>query len=101
MIQLHDKQFVPFISAKEIEFAITKMVQQVEDDFIDETPVFIGVLNGSFMVVSDFMKQYTKPCEVKQDGFYEGTSSTNEVKQLIGLNQDLTGRSVVILRGYR
>jgi hypoxanthine phosphoribosyltransferase len=64
MIQLHDKQFVPFISAKEIEFAITKMVQQVEDDFIDETPVFIGVLNGSFMVVSDFMKQYTKPCEV-------------------------------------
>jgi hypoxanthine phosphoribosyltransferase len=42
MIQLHDKQFVPFISAKEIEFAITKMVQQVEDDFIDETPVFIG-----------------------------------------------------------
>jgi hypoxanthine phosphoribosyltransferase len=36
------------------------MVQQVEDDFIDETPVFIGVLNG-FMVVSDFMKQYTKP----------------------------------------
>jgi hypoxanthine phosphoribosyltransferase len=38
------------------------MVQQVEDDFIDETPVFIGVLNGSFMVVS--MKQYTKPCEV-------------------------------------
>jgi hypoxanthine phosphoribosyltransferase len=40
MIQ-HDKQFVPFISAKEIEFAITKMVQQVEDDFIDETPVFM------------------------------------------------------------
>jgi hypoxanthine phosphoribosyltransferase len=69
MIQLHDKQFVPFISAKEIEFAITKMVQQVEDDFIDETPVFIGVLNGSFMVVS-FMKQYTKPCsKFHKDGF--------------------------------
>jgi hypoxanthine phosphoribosyltransferase len=51
------------------------------------------------MVVSDFMKQYTKPCRSKfhKDGFYEGTSSTNEVKQLIGLNQDLTGRSVVIL----
>jgi hypoxanthine phosphoribosyltransferase len=75
------------------------MVQQVEDDFIDETPVFIGVLNGSFMVVSDFMKQYTKPCEVSfiKMASYEGTSSTNEVKQLIGLNQDLTGRSVVIL----
>jgi hypoxanthine phosphoribosyltransferase len=44
------------------------------------------------------MKQYTKPCsKFHKDGSYEGTSSTNEVKQLIGLNQDLTGRSVVIL----
>ena len=56
VIQLHDKQFVPFISAKEIHFAIEKMVAQIEDDFFDETPIFIGVLNGSFMVVSDFLK---------------------------------------------
>ena len=91
MIQLHDKQFVPFISAKEIEFAIAKMVAQVEADFADETPVFIGVLNGSFMVVSDFMKSYKKPCELSfiKMASYEGTSSTEEVKQLIGLNQDL------------
>ncbi|HEX9151946.1 MAG TPA: hypoxanthine phosphoribosyltransferase [Flavobacterium sp.] len=99
MIQLHDKQFVPFISAKEIDFAIEKMVAQIEDDFGDEIPVFIGVLNGSFMVVSDFMKRYKKPCEVSfiKTSSYEGTSSTNEVKQLIGLNQDLTGRSVIII----
>jgi hypoxanthine phosphoribosyltransferase len=64
MIQLHDKQFVPFISAQEIDFAIAKMVSQVEADFADETPVFVGVLNGAFMVVADFMKQYKKPCEV-------------------------------------
>jgi hypoxanthine phosphoribosyltransferase len=96
MIQLHDKQFVPFISAKEIEFAIKKMVQQVEDDFIDETPVFIGVLNGSFMVVSDFMKQYTKPCSFIKMASYEGTSSTKS-EAINWLNQDLTGRSVVIL----
>jgi hypoxanthine phosphoribosyltransferase len=63
------------------------MVQQVEDDFIDETPVFIGVLNGSFMVVSDFEKIYKTLQSVFINGFYEGTSSTNEVKQLIGLTK--------------
>lgn len=99
MIQLHDKQFVPFISAKEIEFAIAKMVAQIEDDFADETPIFVGVLNGAFMVVSDFMKIYKKPCEVSfiKMASYEGTSSTEEVKQLIGLNQDLTGRTVIVI----
>lgn len=99
MIQLHDKQFVPFISAEEIDFAIQKMVTQIEADFVDEIPVFIGVLNGSFMVVSDFVKSYTKPCEVSfvKMASYIGMASTNEVKELIGLNQDLAGRSVVVI----
>ncbi|TDD95584.1 hypoxanthine phosphoribosyltransferase [Flavobacterium cellulosilyticum] len=99
MIQLHDKQFVPFISAQEIEFAIAQIARMVEDDFAADTPIFVGVLNGSFMVVSDFMKHYKGTCEVSfvKMASYEGTTSTNEVRQLIGLDQDLTGRSVVII----
>ncbi|WP_310378440.1 hypoxanthine phosphoribosyltransferase [Flavobacterium sp.] len=99
MIQLHDKQFVPFISAQEIDFAVAKIAGLVHDDFADETPIFVGVLNGAFMVVSDFMKYYKSPCEVTfiKMASYEGTSSSNEVKQLIGLNQDLTGKTVIIL----
>lgn len=99
MIQIHDKKFIPFISAKEIEFAVEQMVRLVEDDFAEETPVFIGVLNGAFMVVSDFMKFYKGKCEVSflKMASYQGTTSSNEVKQLIGLDKDLTGRSVVII----
>jgi hypoxanthine phosphoribosyltransferase len=99
VIQLHDKQFVPFISAQEIDFAIAKIAALVEDDFADETPIFIGVLNGAFMVVSDFMKHYKAPCEVSfiKMASYEGMTSTNEVKQLIGLDRDLTGKTVVVI----
>ncbi|WP_395058990.1 hypoxanthine phosphoribosyltransferase [Flavobacterium sp.] len=98
-IKLHDKHFVPFISAQEIDFAIATIAAQVEADFADETPVFVGVLNGAFMVVSDFMKHYKSPCEVSfiKMASYEGTASTNEVKQLIGINQDLSGRTVIVI----
>jgi hypoxanthine phosphoribosyltransferase len=98
-IQLHDKQFTPFISAQEIDFAITNIVKQIEDDFAYETPVFVGVLNGAFMVVSDLLKKYNSPCEVSfvKLASYEGTTSTNNVKQLIGLNQNLEGRTVVVI----
>ena len=99
MIRLHDRDFVPFISAEEIEFAIKQMAAQVEDDFGDETPIFIGILNGAFMVVSDFMRHYKGLCEVSfiKMASYEGTSSTGEMKQLIGLNQNLEGRVVIVI----
>lgn len=99
MIQLHDKHFIPFISASEIDARLAEMARQAENDMGTEIPVFIGVLNGAFMVVSDFLKHYSKPCEVSfvKLASYEGTTTTNEVKQLIGLNQDLKGRAVIII----
>jgi hypoxanthine phosphoribosyltransferase len=98
-ILLHDKLFVPFISAQEIDFALTNMAKQIEDDFTEEIPVFIGVLNGGFMVVSDLLKKYNSPCEVSfiKLASYEGTQSNSGVKQLIGLNQNLEGRTVIVI----
>ena len=99
MIKLHDLYFKPFISEKEINAAVEKMVDAIAADLGDEMPVFIGILNGSFMFVSDFVKKYPKPCEVTfiKLASYEGVKSTDDIQRLIGLTQDLTGRTVVIL----
>ncbi len=99
MIKLHDKYFKPFISAQEIDAAISKLANEISKDIGDEIPVFIGILNGSFMVVSDFVKKYPKPCEVTfiKLASYEGVKSTEDIQRLIGLTQDLSGRTVVIL----
>lgn len=99
MIKLHDKYFVPFITAAEIDARLKALAIQVENDLVGEVPVFIGVLNGAFMAVSDFVKHYSADCEVSfiKVASYEGTGSTGEVKQLIGLNQSLKGRTVVII----
>lgn len=99
MIQLHDKTFAPYISSTEIDFAIQNMAKQMATDFFEETPIFIGVLNGSFMVLSDLMKHYPGSCEVSfvKVASYDGISTTNEVKHLIGINEDLEGRIVVLV----
>ncbi len=99
VIHLHDKRFVPFISSGEIEFAIQEMARRITDDHAEETPVFIGVLNGAFMVVSDLVKHFRGQCEVQfvKMASYEGTASTGTVQELIGLFSDLSGRSVILV----
>lgn len=99
MVKLHDLYFKPFISEKEIDAMLQRMVTEIAKDLKDEIPVFIGILNGSFMFVSDFVKKYPKPCEVTfiKLASYEGLKSTEDIQRLIGLTQDLTGRTVVIL----
>ena len=91
--------FEIFIAEEEINFAIESMAKQIEADFFDDVPVFIGVLNGSFMVISDLLKKYKAPCEVSfvKMASYEGMQTTNEIKQLIGVNQNLQGRSVIVV----
>tara|TARA_R110002051_G_scaffold45354_1_gene91323 strand:+ start:47823 stop:48932 length:1110 start_codon:yes stop_codon:yes gene_type:complete len=99
VIKLHDLYFKPFISEQEIQATVQIMVDAIVNDLGDEMPVFVGILNGSFMLVSDFVKKYPKPCEVTfiKLASYEGVKSTEDIQRLIGLTQDLTGRTVVIL----
>jgi len=98
-IQLHDKFFNHFFDAEKIKEAIQSLVHQIQDDLRDEVPLFIGILNGSFMFVADFIREYPTDCEVTfvKLASYEGTNSTGVVNELVGLNEDLTGKTVVIL----
>jgi len=99
VIKLHDKYFKPFISAKEIDNTLQRLADEIAKDVGDEIPVFIGILNGSFMLTSDFVKKYPKTCEVTfiKLASYEGVKSTEDIQRLIGLTQDLTGRTIIIL----
>lgn len=99
IIRLHDKYFKSYISQDEIQDAVQLLVKQVTLDLKGENPLFIGILNGSFMFVADFVRKYTSNCEVSfvKLASYSGTNSTGKIKQLVGVNENLEGRTVVIL----
>jgi len=99
LIRIHDKDFVPFLSENQIDQAIARMAQEIAEDIDEEVPIFIGVLNGAFMFVSDFMKHYTKSCELSfiKLASYQGTTSTEKINELIGLDSDLKNRTVIVL----
>ncbi|MEP3210994.1 MAG: adenylate kinase [Maribacter sp.] len=99
MIKLHDKYFKPFLSTAEIQAAVEGLAIKIAADYKDETPIFIGVLNGAFMFVSDFLKAYEHPCEVSfvKLSSYQGLTSTGIVETLLDPPENIEGRTVIIL----
>lgn len=99
VIKLHDKQFKPFLSEAQIQAAVQQVAEKVAADYKDETPIFVGVLNGAFMFVSDFLKAYPHNCEVSfvKLSSYQGLTSTGIVETLLDVSEDIEGRSVIIL----
>lgn len=97
-MKLHDLEFKPYLSEKELATAVESLARKVEKDYTEKTPVFVGVLNGAFMFLADFMKNYKQDCEVSftKLASYQGTSSTGEVQTLIGM-QNLEGKDVIIV----
>ena len=98
-IQILDHTFVPYLTEKEIKEQVQRVAQEIAKDLKDEVPVFIGVLNGSFMFVADLMKEYNHPAEISfvKMASYEGTTSTDQVTQLLGLDIDITDKHVVLI----
>ena len=100
IIQLHDKQFKPYISEQEIQDIVKNIAKRLENDYPTfKNPLFLVILNGSFMFASDLMKYFKLPCEISFVRFssYIDTQTTGNVKELIGLNEDVSNRTVIVL----
>ena len=98
-IRLHDKTFKPYITAEEIDLAVKRIAAEIERDHAGAKPLFIAILNGSFMFASDLFKALRMPAEICfiKLASYKGTKSTGHVITSIGLDDDVFGRDVIII----
>lgn len=98
-VTLHDKQFAPFITEAELNTAIDAVAAKVAARYADRVPLFIGVLNGSYFFASELMKRLPITCEISfvKVASYHGTVSSGTVSQLIGLQERIAGRDVVVV----
>src|ERR1700754_3051019 len=98
-IRVHDKQFEPYLDARTISERIKALADQLSADYDGKKPLFICILNGSFMFAADLFKALTidsEICFIKLAS-YKGTKSTGQIITAIGLDMDLYGREVVIV----
>jgi hypoxanthine phosphoribosyltransferase len=98
-VRLNDKTFRLYKSENEILSAVRQVAHQINEDYIGKRPLLIPVLNGSFMFASDLIKELMLDCELCfiKAASYAGTSSTGAVNTIIGLNQEVEGRHVIII----
>ncbi len=98
-IRVHDKEFAPSIPAEEIMQQVRRVAGEINKDYEGQQPLFLVVLNGAFVFAADLMREISVPAEVSfvKLASYEGTSSTGTVREVIGLNTDITGRPIIIV----
>lgn len=99
-VKIHDKEFVPYLKNDEIQRIIKELAQKVYEDYKDEVPVFIGVLNGVIMFFSDFLKHYPGPCEIafiQMSSYLGGMQSTGIVYKKMDLTKEVEGRHIILM----
>lgn len=99
VVKIKDKTFQTSISAAEIKEKVQAVANLINRDMAGKNPLFLAVLNGSFMFAADLMRMITIPCEISfvKLASYQGTTSTGKVTEVIGINEDISGRTVIIV----
>ncbi|QCK14302.1 hypoxanthine phosphoribosyltransferase [Mangrovivirga cuniculi] len=94
-----DKTATLYMESEKIQTKVNELSEEIINEYQDKNPVFLIILNGAFMFASDLLKETKIPCEISftKVSSYEETKSTGEIKSLIGINEDLTDRHIVIV----
>lgn len=98
-MQINDKEFEIFITAEQIDSRVKTLGKEINEAYHDKNPLFLSVLNGSFMFSSDLMKEVNIRSEISFVKFssYESMESTGSVQKMIGLKENLSGRHLVVI----
>jgi hypoxanthine phosphoribosyltransferase len=99
IITVKDKQFKPYITYNKIEDRVKELGRRINQDYEGKEPLFLAILNGSFMFAGDLFKYIDIDCSISfvKLASYKGTTSTGNVINLIGMDENVTGRHVVVL----
>ena len=99
IVKIKDKTFETSITESEIKQRVKELAQKISHDLEGKNPLLLGVLNGSFIFAADLMREMTTPCEISfvKLASYQGITSTGKVHEVLGINEDLAGRDVVIV----
>lgn len=99
IVQVKDKQFALYISQETIRKRVKEVAEEIEADLKDKNPLFLVILNGSFIFAADLLRDMMFPCEITfiRMSSYEGTNTTGKVKQVLGLCESIQGRTVVVV----
>jgi len=98
-VKLNDKEFVTMITAEKIQQRVKEIASEINLQYDGKKPLFLGVLNGAFLFMADLFKNVNLECEISfiKVSSYSGTASSGNVKNLIGLNENISGRHVIVV----
>lgn len=99
IVKIKDKTFKTSFPEEEILKKVKAVADKINADMADKNPLLLAVLNGSFVFAADLMRMINIPCEISfvKLASYQGTTSTGTVKEVIGINEDISGRTVIIV----
>lgn len=99
MLKLHDKEFRPYINEKDIREKLKSIALEIDKDYPDSIPIFISILNGAYIFTGDLLRTLEIEAEISfiKVRSYDGMNSSGKVTELIGFEQDLKGRDVIII----